>query len=162
MSEKQQLLETFEQEFARTERVIGAYPSAGAEYRPHERSASARELVWTLASGYRALTDFVLSEADAFAPAPQPPPASWTAVVDGLASAHSRFVRELGDMPDDRLRAPIRAPVGPNEAVDVPRAKLLWLILMDQVHHRGQLSVYLRLAGGRVPSIYGPSADEPW
>lgn len=33
---------------------------------------------------------------------------------------------------------------------------------VDSVHHRGQFSVYLRLAGGKVPSIYGPSADEPW
>jgi len=35
-------------------------------------------------------------------------------------------------------------------------------MLDDQIHHRGQLSVYVRMAGGKVPSIYGPSADEPW
>jgi uncharacterized damage-inducible protein DinB len=35
-------------------------------------------------------------------------------------------------------------------------------MLMDSIHHRGQMSVYLRCAGGKVPSIYGPSADEPW
>jgi uncharacterized damage-inducible protein DinB len=34
--------------------------------------------------------------------------------------------------------------------------------LMDQIHHRGQFSVYLRLAGARVPSVYGPTADETW
>jgi len=39
---------------------------------------------------------------------------------------------------------------------------VLWAVLMDQVHHRGQLSVYTRLAGGKVPSIYGPSGDETW
>jgi uncharacterized damage-inducible protein DinB len=38
----------------------------------------------------------------------------------------------------------------------------LWLMLMDSIHHRGQLSVYIRPAGGKVPSIYGPSGDEPW
>jgi uncharacterized damage-inducible protein DinB len=37
-----------------------------------------------------------------------------------------------------------------------------WLAVMDAVHHRGQMSVYIRLAGGKVPSIYGPTADEPW
>jgi len=36
-----------------------------------------------------------------------------------------------------------------------------WGNLMDEVHHRGQLTIYLRLAGGKVPSIYGPSGDEP-
>ena len=39
---------------------------------------------------------------------------------------------------------------------------LVWGMLHDQIHHRGQLSVYLRIVGGKVPSIYGPSADEPW
>ena len=41
-------------------------------------------------------------------------------------------------------------------------AVVLWLMLNDSIHHRGQLSVYERMAGGLVPSIYGPSADEPW
>jgi uncharacterized damage-inducible protein DinB len=36
------------------------------------------------------------------------------------------------------------------------------MMLMDSVHHRGQFSVYLRMADGKVPSIYGPTADEPW
>ena len=38
----------------------------------------------------------------------------------------------------------------------------LWMILCDQIHHRGQFSIYLRMADGKVPSIYGPTADEPW
>jgi uncharacterized damage-inducible protein DinB len=45
---------------------------------------------------------------------------------------------------------------------DIPVYAFLWAMLADQIHHRGQLSVYLRMAGGKVPSIYGPSADEPW
>jgi uncharacterized damage-inducible protein DinB len=44
----------------------------------------------------------------------------------------------------------------------VPVSDILWIMLMDSIHHRGQLSVYVRMAGGKVPSIYGPSADEPW
>lgn len=39
---------------------------------------------------------------------------------------------------------------------------LLWFLLFDEIHHRGQFSIYLRMADGKVPSIYGPSADEPW
>lgn len=45
---------------------------------------------------------------------------------------------------------------------DFPVSEVLWLMLMDSVNHRGQFSVYLRMVGGKVPSIYGPSADEPW
>jgi uncharacterized damage-inducible protein DinB len=53
-------------------------------------------------------------------------------------------------------------PVGPKKMGDMRRIDVLWSSLMDQVHHRGQLSVYLRLVGAKVPSIYGPTADEPW
>ena len=45
---------------------------------------------------------------------------------------------------------------------DVPKMQFLWMLLSDQIHHRGQLSVYLRMADAKVPSIYGPSLDEPW
>jgi uncharacterized damage-inducible protein DinB len=52
--------------------------------------------------------------------------------------------------------------VAPKQTGDVRRVDVRWLMLMDGVHHRGPLSVYLRMADGTVPSIYGPSADEPW
>jgi len=42
------------------------------------------------------------------------------------------------------------------------RGDVLWYSLHALIHHRGQLSVYLRMVGGKVPSIYGPSGDEPW
>ena len=44
---------------------------------------------------------------------------------------------------------------------EVPLGEMFWLGLFDAIHHRGQLSVYIRPMGGRVPSIYGPSADDP-
>jgi len=52
--------------------------------------------------------------------------------------------------------------VAPKQKGEVPLADFVEFMLGDQIHHRGQLSVYLRMAGGKVPSIYGPSADEPW
>jgi uncharacterized damage-inducible protein DinB len=42
-----------------------------------------------------------------------------------------------------------------------PVGTFLWFILFDAIHHRGQLAAYLRPMGGKVPAIYGPSADEP-
>jgi uncharacterized damage-inducible protein DinB len=56
----------------------------------------------------------------------------------------------------------VQVPVGPGKMGEFRAMDVVWMALMDQVHHRGQFSVYLRLAGGKVPSIYGPSADEPW
>ncbi|MFZ0921966.1 MAG: DinB family protein, partial [Candidatus Acidiferrales bacterium] len=45
-------------------------------------------------------------------------------------------------------------------SIQLEQAETLWGNLLDQVHHRGQLTIYLRQAGGKVPSIYGPSGDE--
>ena len=45
-------------------------------------------------------------------------------------------------------------------AWEAPLGDMLFGFLFDAIHHRGQLSVYLRLVGGKVPSIYGPSGDE--
>ena len=50
---------------------------------------------------------------------------------------------------------------GPEKPGKVRGGDLLWFAVMDGVNHRGQLAVYLRMAGGKVPAIYGPSADEP-
>jgi uncharacterized damage-inducible protein DinB len=56
----------------------------------------------------------------------------------------------------------IAFPSGPKQMGEIRVMDFLWLMLMDSIHHRGQLSVYIRPAGGKVPSIYGPSGDEPW
>ena len=63
---------------------------------------------------------------------------------------------------EEALNKTVQFPVGPGKMGDFRAMDVLWTSLMDQVHHRGQFSVYLRLAGAKVPSIYGPSADEPW
>ena len=60
------------------------------------------------------------------------------------------------------LNTTVKVATGRKQMGDVRRLDFLWQILMDQVHHRGQFTVYSRIAGAKVPSIYGPSADEPW
>lgn len=52
--------------------------------------------------------------------------------------------------------------VGPKTMGDVPRLDFARFLVNEQIHHRGQFSVYLRMTGAKVPSIYGPSQDEPW
>jgi uncharacterized damage-inducible protein DinB len=50
----------------------------------------------------------------------------------------------------------------PKTLGEISRLEWIWFLLHDEIHHRGQFSVYLRMADGKVPSIYGPTADEPW
>jgi uncharacterized damage-inducible protein DinB len=68
-------------------------------------------------------------------------------------------VNKLSDADFDKT---VKFIVAPKQMGDVRRGDLFQLMMHDMIHHRGQFSVYLRMAGAKVPSIYGPSADEPW
>jgi uncharacterized damage-inducible protein DinB len=93
----------------------------------------------------------------------QAPPKDWSAIVTAFEQGHAHATQNLKNMSDDVFKSTIVMLVGPGGATaPIRRADALWMMLFDTVHHRGQFSVYLRAAGGKVPSIYGPSGDEPW
>ena len=75
---------------------------------------------------------------------------------------HADVVAALTKAPDEAFQGTIKFFIAPKTMGDVPKLQFFWFMLCDQIHHRGQLTVYLRMTGGKVPSIYGPSADEPW
>ena len=77
-------------------------------------------------------------------------------------AAHADLRDVVAAYSDEELLEPIKFFSGPKTLVDVPRIDFAWLVMSDRIHHRGQWSVYLRMADAKVPSIYGPSADEPW
>jgi uncharacterized damage-inducible protein DinB len=164
-SQKQRFLEVYEKEHATTMRVLRAYPADQAEFRPNERCKTARELAWIFAIEPRLGAMVVLN--DVFAqgmPSGKPPeaPGSWDEVMNGIEQAHREFADQVRALPDDQLEATSKFMTGPKQMGDVPRLDFLWFLLHDEIHHRGQFSIYLRAAGGRVPSIYGPSEHEPW
>ena len=72
------------------------------------------------------------------------------------------LIERLKSMSDADLNKTVKFFTAPKQMGDVRKMDVLWFMMMDCVHHRGQMSVYLRMADGKVPSIYGPSADEPW
>jgi hypothetical protein len=165
ISPKQRFLETYEKEHETTMRVLRAFPADQAEFRPNEHCKPARELAWIFAIEPRLGAMVVLN--DVFAagmPSGKPPgaPASWEAVVRGVEEAHKEFAESIRSLPDEKLEQTSKFLTAPKTLGDVRRLDFLWFLLHDEIHHRGQLSVYLRAAGGRVPSIYGPSEHEPW
>jgi uncharacterized damage-inducible protein DinB len=85
--------------------------------------------------------------------------------VEQLLAAHdasAQYVREqLAGLDDERMRAQWTVLRNGTELMALPRAAMLRGFLLNHwIHHRGQLSVYMRLLDIPVPSIYGPSADE--
>ena len=164
MTPKDHFLEAYEQEHARTLRVLRAYPTDKLDFRPHPKSKTARELAWMFVLE-RGLGARVFS--DEFAkggPSGSPPPApeSWEEILRALEKAHKDFGDLVRATPDDKLAENVKFLTGPKTLGDYTRLSMAWFLLFDQIHHRGQFSIYLRMSEGKVPSIYGPSGDEPW
>jgi uncharacterized damage-inducible protein DinB len=164
-SVKQQYLDAYESEHERTMRVLRAFPADKSELRPHPRLKSARELAWMFVLE-RGLGRTVMSDGFATKSAnqgkPPDPPASWDEVLAAIEKTHQDFGAVVRALPDDQLNETVKFFTAPRTLSDVRRMDFLWFLLHDEIHHRGQFSIYLRMADAKVPSIYGPSGDEPW
>jgi uncharacterized damage-inducible protein DinB len=91
-----------------------------------------------------------------------PAPDSWSDLLGALEKSTADFRQLVASTSEEDLEKKVRFMTGPKQIGEVTRMEWLWFLLHDEIHHRGQFSVYLRMADGRVPSIYGPTADEPW
>ena len=161
---KERFLETYEKEHATTRRVLRAYPKDKADLRPHAMCKTARELAFVFAVE-RGLGTVVMNNglASGGPPGPFPePPKSWEDTLDAVEKAHKDFGDLIRGMSEEQLNDTVKFFSGPKQLADMRRIDILWSLLHDEIHHRGQFSIYLRMAGGKVPSIYGPTADEPW
>lgn len=165
MSEKQRFLETYEQEHARTMRVLRAYPRDKLDLRPHPRCNTAREVAWIFVLerglGAKVMEDAFAKGIPSGAQSPKAPE-SWDALLAALEKAHQDFGALVASLSDGTLNETVKFMVGPKQLGDWRRLDFLWFLLHDQIHHRGQFTIYLRMADGKVPSVYGPSGDEPW
>lgn len=161
MTEKDQFLATLERESQTTLKIMKAYPANRMDFQPAEKSSNAAKLMWTFVLEMGA-SQGALDGAIDFSRMGQPHPASHAEIVSAYESELAKLLAKLRSASDAQLGRAITIPVGPKQMGEVPAQAFLWMMLMDSVHHRGQLSVYLRMVGAKVPSIYGPTADEPW
>ena len=162
MTEKDQFLTVFEKEFPTTLKVLKAYPATQPDFKPHEKSRSAKELAWVFVIEQRGMDKLGLK--GEFDPSifRVPPPDTMNDVIATYEREHKDLAVTIRKTPDAELNNTVQFLTGPGKMGEVRRLDFLWFVLMDSVHHRGQFSVYLRMAGGKVPSIYGPTADEKW
>jgi uncharacterized damage-inducible protein DinB len=162
---KQHFLNAYDREHATTMKVLRAYPEDQLDLKPHPRSNSARDLAWVFVMerglGTRVWNDAFAKGLPAGSTPPKPPD-KWSDLLAQLEQAHAAFREVIAAASDEDLQAKVHFLVAPKTMGEMTRLEWIWFLLHDQIHHRGQLSVYLRMAGGQVPSIYGPSADEPW
>jgi uncharacterized damage-inducible protein DinB len=154
----------FANESATTRRLLERVPEASLGWKPHERSMTLGRLATHVSEmprwGGRVLHSDELDLASL-------PPGSRAAdattvrelleLFDVTAEA---FLAAARDVPDERMRDPWRLRRGEHVVFELPRAAALrGFVLNHVIHHRGQLSVYLRLLDVPLPPIYGPTAD---
>jgi uncharacterized damage-inducible protein DinB len=162
-SAKEQFLAVYDKEHATTMRVLRAFPTEHLELRPHAKCNTARQLGWTFVLerflGMMVFNDTFPEAATGETP---PPPDSWDEMLATLEKAHADFGQLIRATPDAELLKEVRFFTAPHTMGKIRRIDWIWFLLHDEIHHRGQFSIYLRMADGKVPSIYGPTADEPW
>jgi DinB family protein len=160
MSEKEKFLQTLETEYQTTLKLLKAYPVAKADFKPHAKCKSAKDLASNFIFELKG-ADMAIDGAMDFARMPKMP-GTFPEVVAGYEQAHKGFVDHIKRTPDADLNKTVKFMSAPKRMVDWRRMDVLWFLLHDSIHHRGQFSIYLRLVDAKVPSIYGPTADEPW
>src|SRR5258708_2324092 len=138
-------------------RVLKALPKDRLNYRPNERSPSAEQVVWTLTNELKACVNVVRDNKSEWNSAPPPP-------IDEMLKMFEQWSNELMDrvskMDEASWNRVAQFYVNGKVVSEQPVETFLWFIHFDAIHHRGQLSAYIRPMGGKVPAIYGPSADE--
>jgi uncharacterized damage-inducible protein DinB len=163
MNQIDSMLHEFREETAITKRVLERVPADKLAWKPHPKSMSLGQLALHVASIPGNLTKLVQFEEFDAAQANFQPPAP--ADVKDIHSALDRSVRAaeeyLAGMTEEQAAASWRLTLRGKELFSRPRLGVLRSILLNHwYHHRGQLSVYLRLLEVPVPVIYGRSADE--
>ena len=159
---KEQFLDAYERETATTLRLLRAYPPEQSELRPAPILKTARELAWMFAME-QGVCMAVLRNELSIPPGPLPPaPATLAEVIGAFEQMSTQVQNQVRETPDEELASTFRFYVAPKTLGDVTKIQFLWFMLNDLIHHRGQFTIYMRMAGGIVPSIYGPTAEEPW
>ena len=150
------MLQGLRMETQTTRKVISAVPDSGHDYRPDPKARTAKELAWHLAAEDVKFFDSIAN--GAFNTKAGPAPATTAEMVAWYDSNMPRAMARVQAMTAEQLLTPVDF----FGAFNLPAAMYLNFMYGHSVHHRGELAVYLRPMGSKVPSIYGPSADEEW
>jgi uncharacterized damage-inducible protein DinB len=161
MSTVDALLQEIDHEAPRTRRVLERVPGDHLTWKPHEKSMSLGQLALHVAMIPGTIAEMSLKSPFTIGKFTQPSASSAAELLPALDESVAKAREILRGMNDAALGSMWRAVDGDKEVFALPVGTLLRSVMLNHwYHHRGQLSVYLRLLGVPVPSIYGPSADE--
>ena len=153
MNEKALFHKFWTKESKTTRNVFARIPE-GSDYRPDPRSRTAQQIAWQIIGEERMLLDALENGKMVWEPGPVP--ATMKEIVAAYDELREEAGRRLEALPAERWEGTLEF-FGEQR----PAAPMAWSFLFDIIHHRGQITTYLRPMGSTVPQIYGPSADEP-
>jgi uncharacterized damage-inducible protein DinB len=153
MDEKALFTKFWTQESKTTRNVIARIPES-SEYRPDPRSRTAQEIAWQIYCEEKMLIEALEGGKAEWAPPPMPE--SIREVVEAYERQSAELPRRWNELSAERWNGTLEF-----FGSERPASPMAWSFLFDIVHHRGQITTYLRPMGSTVPQIYGPSADEP-
>ena len=153
MEERALFTRFWENEAKTTSKVIARIPE-GSDYRPDPKSRTAKDIAWQIACEEKMIIEAL--ETGTVEWKPPAAPATMKELVEIYDKQSADIVQRWKALPAERW----------DGALDFfgkqrPASPMAWSFLFDIVHHRGQISTYLRPMGSTVPQIYGPSGDEP-
>jgi len=162
----QSMLPEFDHETATTRSVLVRIPADKLDFRPHEKSFHMGALAthianlvgWTMPT----LQMEVLDIEPNGVPWREPAFESLDAVLAAFDKNVTAAREALASATDEQMMANWSLAKNGTVVMTMPRVGVMRSFVLNHiVHHRGQMSVYLRMTGAEVPSIYGPSADDP-
>jgi uncharacterized damage-inducible protein DinB len=155
------LLAEFEAQAPITRRFLERLPADKLAWKPHEKSMSAGQLAFHLASVPGGVVQAVQKNPAQFQGFSFPQPQTFDEILNAFASSIATARSVLPQFDDAAMNETWRLLAGDQEIVAAPRAEFLRDVMLSHWYqHRGQFSVYLRLLNVPVPASFGPSADE--
>ena len=155
------MLQEIEMEAQTTRRLLALVRDEHLPWRPHPRARTLGQLalhIAQLSGGVAALALQQEAQAPNFS---DPDPVSAAELIPTFDAGIAKTKELLGGLDDEAATETWRLKAGDREILAIPRVAFLRSVLLNHAyHHRGQLSVYLRALGEKIPPIYGPSADE--
>ena len=152
----QYLLPAVKNEHRTTRAVIEAIPQSDSSYRPDPNSKTAMELAWHIVAAEHRFYSGIIAGAFDFTPNHRPDSVRTPAQIgEWYGQSFENNFAKFPTLSGEHLAKPIDF----RGAFQLPAVSFLDFSLRHSIHHRGQLSTYLRAMGGKVPAIYGESYD---
>jgi uncharacterized damage-inducible protein DinB len=161
MTNKEFFQKTLETEMPVFIKVIGALPKSKANFKPHKKARTADSLMNQLSEQPAWISGVITSGVVDFSkPLAKKQPAGTRA--EKAEMNFEELKKNLNQISDaDWENGKAEMSMGGKNPWETKKFTMAWTLLFDMIHHRGQLSTYVRAANGKVPAIYGGSADEP-